>query len=65
MFCAYSVVYLKEELKWSYLVGFGMMIGAVFFCFQEGEGTLLRHPPPVGYLAMTCRLICKSSALVS
>jgi len=27
--------FTKEELKWNYLVGFGMMIGAVFFVFKE------------------------------
>ena len=35
VFCVFSVVYLKEELKWNYLVGFGMMIGAVFVVFKE------------------------------
>lgn len=35
VFCVFSVVYLKEGLKWNYLVGFGMMIGAVFFVFHQ------------------------------
>jgi uncharacterized protein len=35
VFCVFSVVYLKEELKWNYLVGFAMMIGAVFVIFKE------------------------------
>ena len=35
VFCVFSIVYLKEELKWNYLVGFGMMIGAVFVVFKE------------------------------
>ena len=35
VFCIFSVVYLKEGLKWNYLVGFGMMIGAVFFIFHN------------------------------
>lgn len=35
IFCIFSVVYLKEELKWNYLVGFSMMVGAVFFIFKE------------------------------
>ena len=34
-FCIFSVVYLKEELKWNYLAGFAMMIGAVFVIFKE------------------------------
>jgi uncharacterized protein (DUF486 family) len=35
VFCAFSVWYLREPLKWNYLVGFGMMVGAVFFIFKE------------------------------
>ncbi|MEW6087044.1 MAG: DMT family protein [bacterium] len=35
VFCVFSVVYLREELKWNYLVGFGLMIGAVFFVFKK------------------------------
>jgi uncharacterized protein (DUF486 family) len=35
VFCIFSVVYLKEELKWNYLAGFAMMIGAVFVHFKE------------------------------
>ena len=35
VFSIFSVLYLKEELKWNYLVGFCMMIGAVFFIFRK------------------------------
>jgi uncharacterized protein (DUF486 family) len=35
VFCIFSVIYLKEELKWNYIVGFMMMAGAVFFIFKE------------------------------
>jgi len=35
VFCIFSVFYLKEGLKWNYLVGFAMMIGAVFFIFKK------------------------------
>ncbi|MDD3014744.1 MAG: DMT family protein [Candidatus Gastranaerophilales bacterium] len=35
VFCVFSVFYLKEGLKWNYLVGFAMMIGAVFFIFKK------------------------------
>ncbi|MDD5634922.1 MAG: DMT family protein [Candidatus Omnitrophica bacterium] len=35
VFCLFSVTYLKEELKWNYLVGFAMIIGAVFFIFKK------------------------------
>lgn len=33
VFCIFSVVYLKEPLKWNYVVGFSFLIGAVFFVF--------------------------------
>jgi uncharacterized protein (DUF486 family) len=35
VFCVFSVFYLKEPLKWNYLVGFVMILGAVFFVFKE------------------------------
>lgn len=35
VFCVFSVVYLNEELKWNYLVGFAFMVGAVFFVFKK------------------------------
>ena len=35
VFSIFSVVYLKEELKWNTLVGFAMIICAVFFIFKK------------------------------
>jgi uncharacterized protein len=35
VFCVFSVVYLKEGLKWNYLVSFGFMVLAVFFMFKK------------------------------
>ena len=35
VFCFFSVFYLKEELKWNYLAGFGCMALAVFFVFKK------------------------------
>jgi hypothetical protein len=35
VFCVFSVTYLKEDLKWNYIVGFLLMAGAVFFVFKE------------------------------
>jgi len=35
VFCFFSVLYLKEPLKWNYLVGFVMILGAVFFIFKK------------------------------
>ncbi|MFO0621723.1 MAG: DMT family protein [Polyangia bacterium] len=35
VFCVFSVLYLKEPLRWNYLVGFGFMALAVFFVFKK------------------------------
>jgi uncharacterized protein (DUF486 family) len=35
VFAAFSILYLKEEMKWNYLVGFGLMVLAVFFVFKK------------------------------
>lgn len=35
VFCFFSVFYLKEGLKWNYLVGFFCMALAVFFVFKK------------------------------
>jgi uncharacterized protein (DUF486 family) len=36
VFCGFAVLYLKEELRWNYLVGFLFILGAVFFVFGFG-----------------------------
>ena len=35
VFCFFSVLYLKEDLKWNYLVGFAFIALAVFFVFKK------------------------------
>ena len=35
VFMVFSVLYLKEELRWNYLVGFGLMMAAVYFVFHK------------------------------
>jgi hypothetical protein len=35
VFSVFSVIYLKESFKWNYVVGFLMMMGAVFFIFKK------------------------------
>jgi uncharacterized protein (DUF486 family) len=35
VFSVFSVTYLREELRWNYLVGFGLMAAAVFFVFKK------------------------------
>ncbi|MBI4713252.1 MAG: DMT family protein [Planctomycetes bacterium] len=34
-FCLFSVIYLKEDLKWNYIVGFLLIAGAVLFVFKK------------------------------
>jgi uncharacterized protein (DUF486 family) len=35
VFCVFSVLYLKEEFRWNYAVGFLMIIAAVFIIFKK------------------------------
>ncbi len=35
VFMVFSVLYLEEELRWNYLVGFGFIMAAVFFVFHK------------------------------
>ena len=35
VFGVFSVLYLREEIKWNYLVAFALIVAAVFFAFKE------------------------------
>lgn len=35
VFAAFSMLYLKEDFKWNYLVGFSLIVLAVFFIFKK------------------------------
>jgi hypothetical protein len=35
VFSVFSVVYLKEQFRWNYLVGFALMVAAVFVIFRK------------------------------
>jgi len=35
VFSVFSVLYLKEDLRWNYFVGFAMMVAAVFVIFKK------------------------------
>lgn len=35
VFSFFSILYLKEEFRWNYLVGFAFIILAVFFIFKK------------------------------
>ena len=35
VFSVFSIFYLKEQFKWNYLVGFALIVLAVFFIFKK------------------------------
>jgi len=35
VFSFFSVLYLKEEFRWNYLLGFGLIVAAVFVIFKK------------------------------
>ncbi|HKU28125.1 MAG TPA: DMT family protein [Candidatus Sulfotelmatobacter sp.] len=35
VFAVFSVLYLKQPLRWNYLVGFGLIVGAVAVIFHK------------------------------
>ena len=39
VFSVFSVLYLKEQFKWNYLVGFALIVLAVFFIFKARINT--------------------------
>jgi len=37
VFCLFSVTYLKEPLKWNYLIGFGLVSAGALFVFAPWQ----------------------------
>ncbi|HUE52638.1 MAG TPA: DMT family protein [Terriglobales bacterium] len=35
VFSVFSVFYLDEQIKWNYIVGFGLIVAAVFVIFRK------------------------------
>jgi uncharacterized protein (DUF486 family) len=35
VFAVFSILYLKEEFRWNYAVGFVLLVAAVFFIFKR------------------------------
>ena len=35
VFCVFSVVYLKEDIRWNYIAGFACIAAAAFFIFKK------------------------------
>ena len=53
VFTGFSMLYLKEQMKWNYVVGFGFILLAVFFVFHDfGPGGGVR-PPAVAHGSQT------------
>jgi hypothetical protein len=45
VFTGFSLLYLKEQMKWNYVVGFAFILLAVFFVFHDfGAGTTTPAP---------------------
>ena len=37
VFGVFSIFYLREELKWNYLVSFALILSAVYFAFKDWQ----------------------------
>ena len=37
VFSVFSVLYLKQQFQWNYVVAFFFLVGAVFFVFYDGN----------------------------
>lgn len=35
VFCIFSIFYLKEEMRWNYVIGFSLIVAAVYFIFKK------------------------------
>lgn len=45
VFTGFSILYLKEQMKWNYVVGFAFILLAVFFVFHDfGPSGDMRSP---------------------
>jgi uncharacterized protein len=55
VFTGFSLLYLKEQMKWNYVVGFGFILLAVFFVFHDfgGRASNVTPPPMVAQQAET------------
>jgi uncharacterized protein (DUF486 family) len=52
VFCVFSMLFLREQLKWNYLVAFGCIFAAVFFAFLDRwqPDTVPAYSQPAGEL---------------
>ena len=37
VFCVFSIIYLKEEMKWNYMVGFAFIVAQYFLYSRSGS----------------------------
>ncbi len=35
VFSVFSILYLKEDFRWNYLIGFALIVAAAFFIFRK------------------------------
>ena len=47
VFTGFSILYLKEQMRWNYVVGFGFILLAVFFVFHDFGGSKATVSPIV------------------
>jgi uncharacterized protein (DUF486 family) len=47
VFTGFSMLYLKEQMKWNYVVGFAFILLAVFFVFHDFGGAGKQPSPTV------------------
>ncbi|MBI5725063.1 MAG: DMT family protein [Planctomycetes bacterium] len=38
VFCVFSILYMNQGIRWNYLVGFALIVAAVFFVFMADGG---------------------------
>ena len=64
VFCIFSVLYLKEPLKQSYLASFGLMVGAVFGMVRGSWWPILycAHAPSTAHNLTVRLFLCAGCA---
>ena len=61
VFSFFSVFYLKEQFKWNYLVGFALIVLAVFFIFKKWWLWVKSEKFFTGLTIVNCIIVLKST----
>jgi uncharacterized protein len=48
VFAGFSILYLKEQLRWNYIVAFGLILAAVFFVMLGRDNATAKEAVSVG-----------------